>query len=81
MFSCRQLVVKSQISQQLEAWFCPPLRNHYNRSHVGMEQFTPQIVAQKLYQMAHLAKFSGTSVDISFEMGTPDSSNPPPLEN
>jgi hypothetical protein len=31
--------------------------------------------------MAHLAKFSGTSIDLSLEMGAPDSRNPPPLEN
>jgi hypothetical protein len=31
--------------------------------------------------MAHLAKFSGNSVDISHEMGAPDSKNPPPLKN
>jgi hypothetical protein len=30
--------------------------------------------------MADLAKFSGTSVDLSHEMGAPDSKNPPPLE-
>jgi hypothetical protein len=31
--------------------------------------------------MADLAKFSGTFVDLSLEMGAPDSENPPPLEN
>jgi hypothetical protein len=31
--------------------------------------------------MAHLAKFSGTFVDVSHEMGAPDSKKPPPLEN
>jgi hypothetical protein len=31
--------------------------------------------------MAHLTKISGTFVDLSLEMGAPDSKNPPPLEN
>jgi hypothetical protein len=31
--------------------------------------------------MAHLAKFSGTFVNLSREVGAPDSKNPPPLEN
>jgi hypothetical protein len=31
--------------------------------------------------MAHLAKFSGTFVNLSLEMGAPDSKNLPPLEN
>jgi hypothetical protein len=31
--------------------------------------------------MAHLAKFSGPFIDLSPEMGAPDSKNPPPLEN
>jgi hypothetical protein len=31
--------------------------------------------------MAHLAKFSGTFVNLSPEMSAPDSKNPPPLEN
>jgi hypothetical protein len=31
--------------------------------------------------MAHLAKFFGTFVDLSHEMGAPDSKNPQPLEN
>jgi hypothetical protein len=78
MFCRRQLVDKSKISQQLEPWFCPPFWNHYNGSHVGMEQFTPQIMAQK---MAHLAEFSGTFVILSPEIGAPDIKNPPPLEN
>jgi hypothetical protein len=45
---CRRLLVdKSDISPQLEPWFCPPYWDHYYRSQVGMEQFTPQIMAQK----------------------------------
>jgi hypothetical protein len=47
MLCRRQLVDKSEISQQLEPWFCPPFWDHYNRSQVGMEQFTPQNMAQK----------------------------------
>jgi hypothetical protein len=31
--------------------------------------------------MAHLAKFSDISVNLSPKMGAPDSKNPPPLEN
>jgi hypothetical protein len=31
--------------------------------------------------MARLAKFSGTSSNLSREMGAPDSKNSPPLEN
>jgi hypothetical protein len=49
MFYRRQLVDKSEISQQLEPWFCPPFWNHYDRSQVGMEQLTPQIMAQKTF--------------------------------
>jgi hypothetical protein len=31
--------------------------------------------------MEHLAKFFGTSLNLSSEMGAPDNKNPPPLEN
>jgi hypothetical protein len=50
MLCRRQLVDKSEIPQQLEPWFCPPFWNHYNRSQVEMEQFTPQAMAQKIFQ-------------------------------
>jgi hypothetical protein len=31
--------------------------------------------------MEHLTKFSGTSLNLSLEMGAPDNKNPSPLEN
>jgi hypothetical protein len=49
MFRRCQLVDKSEISPELESWCCPQFLNHYNRSQVGMEQFTPQLMAQKIF--------------------------------
>jgi hypothetical protein len=85
MFRRCLLVDKSEISQQLEPWCCPPFRNHYNRSHVGMKQFTPQIVAKSysnsLLNVALCQILRYFCRSLYPKMGAPDSKNPPPLEN